>query len=322
MCAPAGFFFRLDPEWTVGRLLLSIASLPATAALLLAPSTGWGCAVCSCGDPTLTTMGAEQPFAGRLRLAVEATSRSDAVGAPGEDQVLLLDQALTGSVAWSPADRWQVALSVPVGRRTAEDVSLARTTVWAPGDAVVRTRWAALRGTPSRGSALAGLGGGLRLPTAPVVRRPDGTVLPMSAQLGTGTTTATLGGWGFRSVGAWSTYASAEGWVPVVALSPPRDAFPSEPGLSGRATVAGQWQPLRWGAVRTSAEGRLDQPATLNGQDEPDTGGAVLFSRLDLLLTPQTDLVIQAGVSLPVVQALSGHHREGAALALGVTVDL
>lgn len=290
-------------------LLLGALSAPALA-----------CAVCSCGDPTLTTMGAEQPFAGRVRLALEATQRSDAVGAPGIDQVRILDQALTMSLAGSPSDRWQLAVALPLGRRVAEDVSLARTTVWSPGDLTTRARWVAWRGTRGRGSALAGLAGGLRLPTAPVARGPSGEMLPMSAQLGSGVVTTTLGAWAFRSAGAWSTYGSLEAWAPLPA--PRRAGFESTPGLSARATIAGQWQPLMKAALRASLESRLDQPASLDGAPEPDTGGGILYSRLDLLLTPATDLVLQAGASLPTVQALQGHHVEGPAFALGVTLDL
>ncbi len=265
-------------------------------------------------------MGAEQPFAGRVRLSLEASSRTDAVGAPGVNQVQILDQSLTLGAAWSPHDRVQLALSAPLGRRVAEDVSLARTTVWSPGDLALRSRVVLLRATPARGSALAGLGAGARLPTAPVVHAPDGARLPMSAQLGTGVATATLGGWGFRSWGAWATYASAEAWLPVPALA--RAGFDSTPGRSGRATAALQWAPVVKAALRASLESRLDQVATHGGAPEPDTGGGIVFSRLDLLLTPVTDLVLQFGVSVPTISALRGHHVEGPALALGATLDL
>lgn len=293
-------------------------TLLAAAVLLAVPRTAGACAVCSCGDPTLTSMGAEQPFAGRRRVAVEATSRTDAIGAPGVSQVFLRDDALTASVAWSPADRWQVAVSVPVGRRTVEDVSLARTTVWAPGDATVRGRWVAKRWA-GRGTTLAGLGTGVRLPTAPVIRAPDGTVLPMSAQLGAGHPVAMASTWGFRSRGAWSTYGSAEGWVPVLGLS--RSEFVGTPGLSLRSTVAGQWQPRTRLALRGSVEARADQRATLAGTPEPDTGGVVVFTRADLIVSPTTDLIVQAGASVPTVQALYGDHVEGPSFALGVTRD-
>jgi len=286
--------------------------------VFLLTATAHACAVCACGDPTLTSMGAEQPFAGRRRLALEATSRTDAVGQAGVDQVQLRDDALTASLAVSPHDRWQLAVSVPVGRRIAEDVSLARTTVWSLGDATARARWVGVR-TAGQGSVLAGLGGGLRLPTAPVVRAPDGTPLAMSAQLGAGQPTAIFGGWGFASRGGWSTYGSVEGWQPVAAWT--RAAFDSEPGRSARSTVALQWQPRVRVALRGSLEGRVDAVATLDGAPEPDTGGGIVFSRADLIVSPATDLVVQAGLSVPTVQALHGHHTEGVSAALGVTRD-
>jgi hypothetical protein len=288
-----------------------------TGGALWAP-TAEACAVCACGDPTLTSMGAEQPFAGRRRVAVELGSRSDAIGEEGVDRVLLRDDTWTTSLAWSPADRWQLAASMPVGRRTVEDVSLARTTVWSPGDLTLRGRWVGVRAMSAR-HWLAGLGGGARVPTAPVIRAPDGTVLPMSAQFGVGHPTGILGAWAFTSKGAWSSYASSEAWVPVLAVQ--REEFESQPGLSGRATVAAQWQPRNRVALRGSFESRLDAVATLDGEPEPDTGGGVVFSRADLIVSPKTDIVVQAGVSVPTIQRLRGFHVEGPSLALGVTHD-
>ena len=67
-------------------LLLARASSCAAAllclALYLAPTRASACATCGCGDPTLTLMGAGQPFSGRLRLGAELRYRWDELGGP------------------------------------------------------------------------------------------------------------------------------------------------------------------------------------------------------------------------------------------------
>lgn len=303
------------------RVAPAIAALCVTAVAAL-PRAAAACAVCACGDPTLTSMGAEQPLKGRLRVSLEGAHRTDTVGTAGIDQVALAEQTLTAGLAVSPADRWQVAVGLPVGRRVAQDASLARVTVLSLGDLTLRARWAAVRGQPTRGGALAGLSAGVRLPTAPVATAPGGDALPMSGQLGAGTTLVSGGLWGFLSGTVGALYASSAVALPV----PPSltAAFDSRPGASLRATAAAQLQPWTRLALRASLEGRADRPATMldTGRSEPDTGGAVLFSRADLLVAPATDWVLQAGVSVPTVQALRGDHVEGPVFALGVVRDL
>ena len=47
----------------------------AAASFALVPAPVSACAVCGCGDATLTSMGAEAPYQGRLRVSLEARYR-------------------------------------------------------------------------------------------------------------------------------------------------------------------------------------------------------------------------------------------------------
>ncbi|HKO89712.1 MAG TPA: hypothetical protein VJU61_01085, partial [Polyangiaceae bacterium] len=58
------------------------------------------CAACDSGDPTLTALGTEQPFAGRLRSALGLRYRTDAIGVPGVDEMNIRDLRADLSVAW------------------------------------------------------------------------------------------------------------------------------------------------------------------------------------------------------------------------------
>jgi hypothetical protein len=296
--------------------------MPSLRALILLALTwtfsgpAFACAVCACGDPTLTVMGAEQPFAGRLRVSGELQHRSDRIGEAGVDQVYLREQSLNLGFSWAPTDRWQLSLVLPLGHRLAEDVSLAETQIWSTGDLDTRARFVAWKKAKGQGSALLGLSGGLRWPTAPLNLGADGRALPMSAQLGTGSVTGALGLWGLRTWRPWSLFGSSTLYASAPGI------FPSHAGPSLRTSLLGQWQPETKLGFRFGEELRVDAPATEDGHPEPDTGGWISFTTLDLLWSPAMDLVVRAGIAVPTVQALRGHHEEGLVLNLGVAVDL
>ena len=62
---------------------MKLAALAIMVALSLPVGDAWACSTCGCGDLTLTVMGSEKPYAGRLRAALELRHRTDAVGRPG-----------------------------------------------------------------------------------------------------------------------------------------------------------------------------------------------------------------------------------------------
>jgi hypothetical protein len=284
---------------------------------LISTADARACAVCACGDPTLTAFGAEQPFAGRVRLSAELQARTDAVGEPGVGEVRLSEQLLALGLAWAPHDRWQVGAALPLGRRVAEDAALTRTTLYSTGDAELRARVVAWRRHRGAGSALLSPTFGLRLPTAPVSVDGAGEPLPMSAQLGGGSVAGLAGLQLLRTGRPWTLYASATGLV----SAPSR--FPSTAGPSLRATANAQWQPGARVGLRGGVDARADRPARLAaGGPEPDTGGFVAFASGDLLISPVEDLSLRLGASIPFVQALTGFHEEGPAFTLGAALDL
>ena len=74
----------------------------AVAFLLLPSGDARACASCGCGDPTLTSMGTEQPFAGRLRLATQMRAWGLASGQLGENAAALRELRMDLSVAYAP----------------------------------------------------------------------------------------------------------------------------------------------------------------------------------------------------------------------------
>ena len=80
--------------------------------LLLPTSNALACATCLCGDPTLTTMGSEKPFAGRLRASVEYLTRSEITGDPQTSEHKIEEQRYTFSISYALNEHWIFAASL------------------------------------------------------------------------------------------------------------------------------------------------------------------------------------------------------------------
>lgn len=293
----------------------ALAAVLLAAAGALVAREGSACAVCSVGDPTLTSLGTEQPFAGRVRGAVELRQRTDAVGVPGVDRIELSEQRLEATVAWAPHERVFVSAVMPVLRRQIRYVNLARRQTWGPGEAEVRARLFMARGGGAAGKVLVATTLGLKLPTAPAQRGPDGERLPLELQPGTGSVDPSVGALVAWFAFPWSAYATALG------VWPTRGTDGARASRSLRATVAGQRQLTSWFAGRLAVDGRLDGRAVEGGEVERDSGGAVGYLSPEVLLSPGVDWMLSAAVRWPVVERLRGFHREGVVASVTVARD-
>jgi len=281
-----------------------------------APQRALACAACACGDPTLTVMGAQQPFENRLRLALDLQTRTDALGRKGIDRVELNEQRLTLSIAYAPAAWLMLSVAVPSVRRELSDVTLAKDTVWGLSDIEVRARAFVFRDRALGPRHLLALVGGLRLPTAPLERDQSGAYRDSELQVGGGSFDP-LGGVSYAFfANPWSLYVSEIVYVPTQGRADFRV------GTSWRGTHAVQYQLLPELALRAGADFRLAAP-TMNGDvREPDSGGFVLFAAPALVWSPAPDLVVSLDAHVPVLNALIGHHDEGVFATLGAAYDV
>jgi hypothetical protein len=273
------------------------------------------CASCGCGDPTLTALGTEQPFAGRLRSSLELSYRTDSIGRAGIDRLELRELRADASAAWAPLASLFVVANVPLVHRQATDPSLAQTDAWGLGDVELRAKWFVLRDRAFAPRWLLAAVGGLKFPTAPWQSDGDGVRVPLEAQPGTGSLDLLLGPSVSMFQGDVSAYASLQGSLPLTTRAP------LEPGSSLRASLALQHQTLRWLALRAAADGRWDRPSREAGQRDPDSGGGVLFLGGDALFSPMLDLALSLGIRLPALDALHGAHDEGPRLSLALMRD-
>lgn len=300
----------------VAQTILSRSLVVALVGMIMAqPSRGLACASCSCGDPTLTVMGAEQPFAGRLRASLEARYRGDAMGEPGVTEVTLRELRTDLALAYAPTRNLQLSLTAPLLLRQATYVNLGQDRVTSLGDVELRARTLLFRDRNFAPRHLVELRAGLKVPTAPQLHNDQDQALSSNVQPGTGSFDPLLGLSYAHFRAPWSGYVSLIGALPLGGY----DGM--TPGASLKSTLAVQYQPLNLLSFRAGLDSRLDGVSTQHGLAEPDTGGFISFATAGLLLSPTQDLVVHAGVAWPVVQALLGYHRETPLASIGVTRD-
>ena len=298
----------MRPSWLLARLVVLALTIarPAQA-----------CATCGCGDPTLVSIGAEQPFGGRFRAFSEGQVRTEASGTPQTGGTSLTEWALNFGGSYAFSTRWALSVTVPVLFRTLESADLSQDHSTNLGDIEALGKVVLWRDRDFAARHLFSLLGGMRFPTAPLQRLPDGTVLTSDIQAGPGAWWF-IGGASYygRLGGPWSVYTS------VLAYLPTKGREGLEPAPSGRGTVHVQVQPWSWMSFRLGTDMRLDGVWHENGEVSPDTGGFIAFLSPAVLISPATDWLIQVSARFPVINALKGVHTEGTYASISLVVDL
>lgn len=274
------------------------------------------CASCGCGDPTLTSLGAEKPFRNRLRLSLDGRYRTDKIGQFGVDQIALNEWRLDGQVAWAPHERLFLVGTVPLLARTVSYVNGGEIKTTGIGDIELRAKAFVFQDRVMFPQHLLAVHAGIKIPTAPMQHGPDGSKLPIEVQPGTGSWDPLVGVSYAFFTRPWSFYTSASAAVPLRGT----DEFRASRSLRLAASVQRQFIPQL--ALRLGADVRIDGKSYEDGAPERDSGGAIAFASPELLISPITDLIFVLSVRVPVVQALNGYHREGPILGFAIAYDL
>lgn len=282
----------------------------------LAAEEARACATCSVGDRTLTSMGSAQPYPNRVRLSLGLRHRQDGVGTPGVDALELAELRVELAAAYSPTDWLTLSLLAPLLRRDVLYANLARSVSWDFGDMDFTARAVVFRDRAFAPRHMLSVLAGLELPTARAQRDRQGQVLPLELQAGSGSWDPSIGLSYAHFAEPWSAYVSS-----VLSL-PTRGFDDSRGGASWRTVADLQIQPTSGFGIRMGGLLRVDAPSREGGQQEPDSGGAIVYATMGMVASPKTDLIVQAGLAVPVLNALSGQHREGLAVNLGLSLDL
>lgn len=339
-------------------LVLSLSALlPVLGVVAGTSREAMACAACSCGDPTLVVMGAEQPFAGRLRLALQLSGRTLSLGDPldgGED----LAEQQVGLAASYALRRWlTVSAALPVLRRTwtagdgHEDVATGL------GDAELRVKLLAWRDRSFAPRHLLALQAGALIPLsggsgghepAPAVAPqawPVAALRPVRSHGGShdhtggqvdemgdgdpvpkhGTTDHHLASHQAMPLFGASYSHFADAWSLYASATVHLPVAGDEDPRSLRTTLAGQYQMHPALALRLGVDTRLDGDTTPHGGaagvDEASHAGFIAFLSPELVWSPAMDLVLVATVRVPVLDRVDDQD-EGLVLALGAAYDL
>src|SRR5450755_1850918 len=80
--------------------------------LLLLSQPASACAVCGCGDATLTAVGVEKPYRNRLRVTLETRVGGETMGSGDSYSSLLMTRTTLG-VSYTPTPRLTLAAFLP-----------------------------------------------------------------------------------------------------------------------------------------------------------------------------------------------------------------
>ncbi|MCP3104779.1 transporter [Myxococcus sp. K15C18031901] len=288
-----------------------------SAALVLLPgSSAWACATCACGDPTLMSMGTEQPFAGRLRLSTTLRAWGQTVGNDRVDALRLREARLDVAAAFAPFPWLFLSATLPLQAREIREVSLSRERGWGVGDVELTAKAFLFKDREFSADHLFSVLVGVKLPTAPKLRAEDGALLGLDTQLGSGSVDP-LAGLAYQHFrGEWSFLVSATGFLPT------RGILGYRAGASVRTTAAAQYQPSAKWAVRMGLDGRLERASDIDGEEEANGGGFIAYASPDVLFSPSTDVVVGAGVRVPFFNRLRGRVAPTPIAMMSVAYDL
>ena len=272
------------------------------------------CATCACGDPTLTVMGTEQPFAGRLRFSASFDLRSETSGVT--ERTSIEEQRLGFGTSYAIFDWLQVSLAVPLVRKHVTAPDLSTDTTYNLGDLDLRARAVVWRDRNFAPRHLLGFNIGAELPTTPLLEHDDGTALAIEAQAGTGSLDPMFGLSYAFFAHPLSLFASSTAMIST------RGHHEILAGPALLTSITGQVQPFEVLAFRLGLDTRLDGPALIGDEVDEDTGGFIAFVSPEIVLSPYMDWVMRVALRVPVFDRLRGERDEGLMVTVGVAHDL
>ena len=282
--------------------------------LSAAPGPARACSTCMVGDPTLTLMGTEKPYEGRLRMSLDYFSRDEEIGVEGVNKRTIDDQRVRLDFAWAPTRRIMLGLRLPYVRRTLESFNLETQESTALGDVRLTAKFF-LQKKDSFQTHMYGLLAGARLPTADE-QTSNGVPLEFDAQPGIGATVYNAGAWYSYFDFPWLVYLS--GTYHYM----PDEGFQGFNAGDALVTTLGMQYATDYNyAFQLSFDTRYSEKDTFFDIEDPDSGGFIGYLSPGFVYSAKTDLLFFANIKLPVVDNLNGNHEEGAIFNIGVTYD-
>jgi len=291
-----------------------IKSISVLAILLIASGKTFACSTCMVGDPTLSLMGAEKPFAGRIRTSLDWLTRSEEIGRKNFNRKTIDEHRLTFNLAYAPNSRWMFGVSLPYVERELENFNLADQSVSAFGDVSfsVKTFWQAQE-IPQR--HMYGMLGGIKIGSASEEKDDRDIALDFDVQAGQGAEVINLGFWYANFNYPYLIYSSASYHVANEGFQ----KFEAGDALTYNSTLQyAASQKLAW---QLGVEGRSSETDYFDSVKDLDSGGNLLYLTLGFVYTLKNDLLLNAVIKHPAIDDLDGDHEETAIFSVGITYD-
>ncbi|HUS24908.1 MAG TPA: hypothetical protein VM369_08160 [Candidatus Binatia bacterium] len=279
----------------------------------LSPPPAAACSTCACGDNTITLMGAEKPFSGRLRSAVEFMTRSESMGA-GVDREDVDEQRLNFGASYSFNPAFTLGVVLPVVEKRLRTGTGEQQNGRGLGDADLLGRVVLWQDTAQLPRHMAGLRAGVRLPTSQEATDASGAPLEIDAQPDAGATAPNLGAWyGYY---AYPFFLSAS--ATYYSFHHGRQGF--DPGETLIGSLTAQYGFPRF-ALQLGVDARHASRNAEDGVIDPDSGGTMLMGFGGAVLRLGSDFLVSAGVQVPVLDRLNGVQEERTSWRAGLAYD-
>jgi hypothetical protein len=292
------------------------------ALVLLTPTKALSCSMCRCGDATFNALGTDVFAAGAFRIAVDWDRMEKSQGSP-EERESEVANTVTATASYAFGDRLNLVARVPYAfktiTRTGEGTSDVTKTNGVSDPEFFA--WIRLWGS----DLVSGIGRRAWVSAQVGVKTPwgrhgltgsDGARLDQHAQPGTGSTDVFAGLGGFYLVDATSTvFGSAQyRWTGT-------NGYGYRYGRIFLANVGyerklGQiWDAILELNYRWAGKDIVDS----SGEEDPDTGGAILYVTPRVLVSLGGGVVARASVLIPTFRNLNGWQTENVIVSAGMT---
>jgi hypothetical protein len=275
------------------------------------------CATCLCGDPTITAMGTEKPFAGRLRVGMDYLTRGETVGEAGIDEHVIDEERVTLSLSYAPSADWILAASLPMVEKEVRRFDLSHGTGSGAGDTDLFARWYVRDAAEIPARHLWGLQFGVRVPTSSE-QESSGAPIDFDAQPGAGATIPNFGVWygyfrtpAFIYLSAAYQHAIDDGYQGYEAGDVLLATAHAQRALGSHKL-----------AVTFSLDGRVKERDHYDGVADEDSGGVLVMATPGIAWMPLTDLVVNLSYQIPAIENLYGRQEEDPVFRLGASYDL
>lgn len=285
------------------------------AACVLATPAALACPTCSCGDYTLTLMGAEKSFPGRLRMALDWDSRSEEQGS-GASRATLAENRYTLAASYAFTGDLSAAVRLPYSSKSAKTASLGSEEAAGLGDADLLGRYTLGKVGETTARHLWGLQAGTRIPTSSE-QRANGVAVDIDAQPGTGQWAPLAGLWYSYFRYPLATYVTIGETMPL------GEGYQGlDQGNALLASVTSQYALSQNWSAQLGVESRFAKRNTFYGVADEDSGGTAAFLTPGVVFSPDLNVLIHLSAQIPVVSRLHGEQDERGDIRLGVAFDL